>query len=108
MLTLRLLSQGVPYLLHLLKLDILNRDLPLFHVRPLEYEYGYLYVMVLEAKGMYGSPFTESWYGIQTMSHDSPELLLGMETILLTVTAIIWCKIRLIHTCVSGMGGGYT
>ena len=52
--------------------------------------------MVLEKKGMEVDPPTPSWYGIQTISQDFPEMFLEVDIILITISDRIWKQKTLI------------
>ena len=78
-----------------------NIDLPLFHVITRASSAISLEIMVLEGNGMEMAPSTPSCYGIHMVSQDFPELFLEVDTILFTVSDIIWWQKTLIQYCVS-------
>ena len=98
---LQFLAWGVLSLSQLLYLDMSRRALLLFQEISRDAFAGSLDLMVLKGDGMEVASSNPSWYVIQTISQNFPELFLVVDQILLTVFATIWWQRKLIQFWVS-------
>ena len=78
-------------------MDLSKISLPLLEVNPRASFARSLESMVLEGNGLEVDPSNPSWCGFHMESEDFPEMFLEVDTILFTVSDIIWWQKTLIQ-----------